>query len=335
MVQKEELKKIICSALSSGISRKELENFLAEFGWPQEMVHEYINIDCDNLPIIYVRGVSKSFGKHQVLQDVTFHINKGEILGIIGASGVGKTTLLNIIVGFVQPDSGEIVLNIPHKPGWGGSRDVKRMFGFAAQTPSFYPHLTARENIEHFAALYGFTKAERRLRAESLLKLVGLSDFAELLASQLSGGMQKRLDIACALVHNPPILILDEPVADIDLLLRQQMWNLIKAINKRGTTVIIASHFLLELESLCTRIALLHKKKITQIGSPPELSSALLKKHRMTLELASRNYTQLFSELARDPKLKCQFFIQEGKAVLLTESPEELLHALVHILERS
>ena len=245
-------------------------------------------------PLIRLQGCSKRFGKHAVLNDVSLDIQEGEIIGIIGLSGSGKTTLLNMLVGLLTPDDGDILYreNKGHSY-YSVSRirhDLTKLTGFAPQDPSFYRRLTVRENLDHFACLYKIHKEERKRRIASLLKLVDLQDAGNTLGRDLSGGMQRRFGISCSLVHNPPILVLDEVTSDLDPVLRKDIWNLIREVHSQGRTIIMTSHFHDELDYLCDKVAILHEGTIKAFGTPSELKEGLTKDFRVSLQLASGNH---------------------------------------------
>jgi len=200
-------------------------------------------------------------------------VNENEIFGIIGPTGVGKTTLLECIVGLLNPDEGDVYIKInenyysvlKHR------NHFKPFFGFASQYPSIYNNLTVEENLKYFAALYRLRKEEANNNINYLLHLLNLQDDKKTLAGNLSGGMQKRLEIACSLIHNPKILLLDEPTADLDVISRKQIWGLIKEINKNGTTIILSSHLLQEMELLCNRVAILKSGRVVVCGTVEQI----------------------------------------------------------------
>jgi len=298
-------------------------------------------------PLIQVKNLTVRFGKSLVLDNINVDINKGEIFGVVGLSGSGKTTLLNTLIGFLEPSSGEVLYKIEQKGKKGKKQEpefrpvlknllkVRQVFGFAAQEPSYYPQLTVMENLQYFSSMYSLPKAVRNKNTETVLELVGLGYSKKLLADKLSGGMQKRLDIACSLVHNPEVLILDEPTADLDPILRGQMWELIKRINKKGTTIAIASHFLNDMETFCTRIGILHNHKIDRIGTPDHIKSLYTSDEEIHIETHPGDYVNIVSKLRRIKGLQIPRIVNKGhKLIIYTPHSMKVLHHLLHIVEK-
>lgn len=292
--------------------------------------------------IIRVRDISKSFGKKTVLRKITFEVKKGEILGLIGMSGVGKTTLLQILMGTLTPNSGEVFYlpentkkdTNPYKLVT-ADKHMKTVFGYASQNPSFYPELTVEENITYFGSLYRVPRKILKANMETVLRLVALSKERATLAGDLSGGMGKRLDVACALIHDPAVIIFDEPTADLDPLLGNQMWELIKKINSTGTTVIVASHFLQEMEELCDRLAILHDKSMVDIGTITQLKKRYQATDEIHIETTPADYESLI------PKIKARRLsivkIEElgFKMVVHSRRAEDVLQELLQIIKAS
>lgn len=227
------------------------------------------------MEIIQVKEVTKEFGNKIVLDNVSFSINEGDIFGIIGQSGSGKSTLLNSLIGFYEPDEGEITYqldsNKKRKPLHKNLKEVKRKFGFAAQVSSFYPKLTIKENLFHFGKLYGVKTKILKKNIQNLLEFTELVEFENNLSEHLSVGMQKRLDLSCSLIHNPKLLLLDEPTANLDPLLQKEILHLIDHANRQGITIVIASHHLNDIEKICNQVALIKKGKIVAQGTVKEV----------------------------------------------------------------
>src|SRR3989344_6464933 len=224
-----------------------------------------------NTEFIQLKGVTKRFRKNVVLDNIDLSIPEHQITGIIGASGEGKTTILKLIIAFYKPDQGD-VLYLKRSV----LRDIKyvrRLFGFSTEDGSFYENLSVKENIFHFGNLYKMNRSDLKERYENLVELVGLTRAQRTLAKNLSVGMKKRLDIACSLIHNPEVLILDEPTADLDPLLRDQILNLIVKIRDHGTTIILTSQLLEEMDRVCDKVAILCNKKIVEEGTPASIRS--------------------------------------------------------------
>jgi len=323
-----------------GMSRQEIRQLLLKSGWPESQVNDYLGKAFKKLEkgvLIRVHGLAKSFGTSQILENVEFDVNSGEIFGIIGMSGAGKTTLLNLLVGFLTPDQGDVMLAMPDGTTQSVFKHpelIKSHVGFSTQTPSFYGKLTVRENLEHFGRLYQLAEPDLTRRCNALMDLVGLRDAKDAISSHLSGGMQKRLDIACAILHDPAILILDEPTADLDPILRKQFWDLIKQINTKGTTIILASHFLAEIELLCTRIGILQNKRMVELGTAEELRNIYSRNYEIFFETLSRNYDSILNELQKRKKYFTKVTKEDGELVIETPVPERVLPFITAYLEK-
>ena len=288
--------------------------------------------------IIKVDNISKKFGKREILKKLDLEIHEGEIYGIIGMSGSGKSTLLNIMADLVNPDEGNVYYKLPEQDKFYNiskkSKLIKKTFGFSFQAPSFHPMLTVQENLEHFSTLYGIPKKFGIQNSDTLLKLVELSDAKKVLGRDLSGGMQKRLGFACPLVHSPKILFLDEPTSNLDPLLRKETWKILQRINKKGTTIIIASQLLTELDDFCDRIAILDQGRIIKEGPVNKIKKDYCKDTEIHLESSPGNYKKIISELNKS-KSKFSKIINHGvKLVIYSTDAEKTLHSLIHIIEK-
>jgi ABC-2 type transport system ATP-binding protein len=228
--------------------------------------------------IIAVNGLRKTYGEVKAVDGVSFEVEAGEFFGILGPNGAGKTTTLEIIEGLREADAGEVRL-LGEAP-WPRNADLLRRIGVQLQASSFFERLTAREQIRTFASLYGVGAA----KADDMLEVVGLADKADTRTEKLSGGQMQRLSIACALVHDPELVFLDEPTAALDPQARRNLWDLLRAINVQGRTIVLTTHYMDEAETLCDRVAILDHGQILQLGPPAELVRGLDSPTRISIE---------------------------------------------------
>lgn len=203
--------------------------------------------------MLQINKLSKSYGKRPVLQDLSLHISPGEIYGLLGPNGAGKTTTINIVCNLSKADSGEIRIN--NQPV---SEATKRLVGVAPQENLLYKTLSCEENLNFFARIYGLNSNQRCQQVKACLEAVNLVSRAKSPVETLSGGMQRRLNIAVALVHQPKLVILDEPTTGLDVESRYEVWELIRSLKDKGITVLLTTHLLDEAERLCQRIGILN-----------------------------------------------------------------------------
>ncbi len=216
---------------------------------------------------VEMENVSKSFGKKQILSDIDIAIDEGMIYGLIGPSGSGKTTLVKMMVGIAEPDEGKIQLFGVKVP----NLKLLEKVGYMAQADALYTELTGKENLSFFASLYPMKAAERKKRIEYAANIVNLTDELGKRVSAYSGGMKRRLSLAIALVHNPKLLILDEPTVGMDPELRLSVWTeLLKLKNNQQKTIIITTHVMDEAER-CDIVSLVREGRILATGTPAEL----------------------------------------------------------------
>jgi ABC-2 type transport system ATP-binding protein len=216
--------------------------------------------------VLSIEKLSKSYGKRTVLQNLTLHIEAGEIYGLLGANGAGKTTTINILCNLLRADSGNIFIN--NQPV---SEATKPLIGVAPQENLLYKALSCEENLNFFAQIYGLSNQERRKQVQLSLEAVNLLDRAKSPVETLSGGMQRRLNIATAIVHHPKLLILDEPTTGLDIEARYEIWELIRQLQSQGMTILLTTHLLEEAERLCQRIGILKNGRIVAEGTLAEL----------------------------------------------------------------
>ena len=225
-------------------------------------------VDIRNLNKVYA-GSNKRPPK-QALFDVTLAVPRGSFFGLLGPNGAGKSTMINIMAGLVKRTSGTVKLW--HSDCETDERQARCAIGVVPQELNLDPFFTPRETMELQAGLYGVPKSERR--TEEILNAVGLLDKADAYSRTLSGGMRRRLLVAKAMVHTPPILVLDEPTAGVDVELRQTLWKYIRELNARGTTILLTTHYLEEAQELCDQIAIINHGRVIvhDTTAPPALA---------------------------------------------------------------
>jgi ABC-2 type transport system ATP-binding protein len=214
---------------------------------------------------IVVENLRKRYGDVNAVDGVSFQVEEGEFVGILGPNGAGKTTTLEIIEGLREADGGTVsVLGL--QP-WPRNSALLPRIGVQLQSSSFFERLTAREQLQTFGSLYGVPAK----KADAMLETVGLTDKADVQVERLSGGQAQRLSIACALVHEPELLFLDEPSAALDPQARRNLWDVLREINTDGRTIILTTHYMDEAEILCDRVAIMDAGTILKIGPPATL----------------------------------------------------------------
>ncbi|MCM2423564.1 ABC transporter ATP-binding protein [Streptomyces sp. RKAG293] len=227
---------------------------------------------------IAAEGLRKRYGDVQAVDGVDLEVRSGEFFGVLGPNGAGKTTTLEILEGLRKPDEGSArVLGLSP---WPRNSALLPRIGVQLQASAFFERLTAREQIVTFGSLYGVGAA----RADAMLARVGLADSAGTAAEKLSGGQAQRLAIACALVHDPELLFLDEPTTGLDPQARRNLWDLLREINAGGRTVVLTTHYLDEAEILCDRVAVMDHGRILKTDPPATLVRELDAPTRLTVE---------------------------------------------------
>jgi ABC-2 type transport system ATP-binding protein len=227
---------------------------------------------------ISVRDLRKSYGSLAAVDGVSFDVEQGEFFAILGPNGAGKTTTLEMLEGLRQPDSGS--LTVLGLPPWPRNPSLLPRIGVQLQSSSFFERLTAAEQIGTFASLYGVGPK----RAEEMLGIVGLLEQAEVRTEKLSGGQAQRLSIACALVHDPEVVFLDEPTGALDPQARRNLWDLLRQINADGRTVMLTTHHMDEAEILCDRVAIMDHGKVLELGAPAALVRGIDSPVRISIE---------------------------------------------------
>jgi ABC-2 type transport system ATP-binding protein len=224
---------------------------------------------CDE-PMIRVKDVSKKFGSLTAVSEVSFAVQSGEMCGLVGSDGAGKTSLLRMIATMIRPTAGSIHLqglDVVHQKD-----KVKGLIGYMPQRFGLYQDLTVAENLDFFMDIYGISGDERRRRRERYLGFSNLLPFLDRRAGDLSGGMKQKLGLACVLVHQPRVLILDEPTNGVDPVSRQEFWEILAEMKRESMTILVSTAYLDEGEK-CDRLILMHNSRVLEVASPSEIQS--------------------------------------------------------------
>jgi ABC-2 type transport system ATP-binding protein len=279
------------------------------------------------LDAIKVENLTKRFGDLTAVDRISFDVKKGEFFGLLGPNGAGKTTTIRMITGVLGPDAGSVVVEGSdlRKDYFG----AKSKMGVIPEVGNIYTDLSAQENIDLTGRFYGLPKALRRQRTGQLLTEFGLKDRAGVPTRDFSKGMRQRVSIACAMVHEPPILILDEPTEGLDVMSRRLIVGKVKDMNLKGTTVILTTHNIEEANQLCQRVCIINKGGIVAIDSPERLRKAAEK--MQTVEVAFDRQV--------DPASFASQFITKAEMCgdkwrVWTEDPDSAIMHLVHLKER-
>jgi ABC-2 type transport system ATP-binding protein len=223
--------------------------------------------------MIQVRGVSKRFGNGLVVRDLNFDVLQGEIFGFIGPSGSGKTTTIRLLTGVYEPSTGSVkVMGIAPDHS---SRHVQEEFGYMPQLFVLYPNLTVRENLNFAGSIYGMGPRERGKRIREMLDFVELWDARNRLAANVSGGMQRRIELAAALIHNPPLVFVDEPTAGIDPILRGKFWDEFRRLRDEGRTIFVTTQYVGDSE-YCDRVGVIRNGRIIALDTPVGLRRSVM-----------------------------------------------------------
>jgi ABC-2 type transport system ATP-binding protein len=230
---------------------------------------------------VETRDLVKKFGSFVAVDDVSLAVEKGEIFGFLGPNGAGKSTVIRMLCGLLTPTSGSASVNgfdVARNP-----EEIRRTIGYMSQKFSLYDDLTVEENIDFFTGMYGVPREKRAERKRHVLEMANLSDRRNALTGTLSGGWKQRLALGCAILHDPPVLFLDEPTSGVDPLARLAFWGLIRDLAGTGHTIFVSTHYMDEAE-YCNRLALMYRGKVIALGTPAELKAGLTEHSLLNLD---------------------------------------------------
>lgn len=262
--------------------------------------------------ILQVENLYKTYNHVEAIKGISFSIKKGEIYGLLGPNGAGKSTLIKMIAGIEKKDRGKILFD-ESQPN---VNKYKKHLGIITQDIAVYPSFTAYENVSFFCSLYSFKGKELKRRVKRALEFTGLSDYKDKKASEFSGGMLRRLHLACAIAHTPDLIIMDEPTVGIDPQSRNHILESVKQLNKNGASIIYTSHYMEEVEELCDEICIIDKGKIIAQGTTDDIKSNLLKYNIYTIVMKNKiegieNHIKkidgIYSVDIRGNEIKCNY----------------------------
>jgi len=233
--------------------------------------------------VIKVKNLVKRYNDLLALDHLNLEVREGEIFGLLGPNGSGKTTAINCILSLLKYDKGTI--EVYDKNMTPDAYDIKRNIGIIMQNVAVFEELTVYENIDYFCGMYIIDKKKRKELVEEAVEFVGLNDFRKFYPKKLSGGLLRRLNIACGIAHKPKLIILDEPTVAVDPQSRNNILEGIQRLNKEGATIVYTSHYMEEVEEICTRIAIMDKGKIIATGTNDELKGMINSGEKLTVEV--------------------------------------------------
>ncbi len=282
--------------------------------------------------VVSVKNLVKRYGDLIALDHFSLDVEEGEIFGLLGPNGSGKTTTINCILSLLKFDKGTVeVFGKTMKPD---AYDIKRDIGIVMQNVAVFNEMTVQQNISYFCGLYVEDKQKREALVEEAIQFVGLEDFRKFYPKKLSGGLLRRLNIACGIAHKPKLIILDEPTVAVDPQSRNNILEGIKELNRQGATVIYTSHYMEEVEQICTRIAIMDKGKIIAMGTNSELKGMIKKGEKITVELLGA-YNGLLDAIKQQPNVLSAEISGQTLTVHAEHGRSNLSSILLYLSSRS
>jgi len=282
------------------------------------------------MSLLEVNRLKKSYGTHLAVDEVSFSVGNGEILGLLGPNGAGKSTTIMMLAGLIEPDSGNMMLDgglLSH-----ADRKSRQQMGIVPQDLAIYPNLTARENLRFFGGLYGLSGSELRSRITEVLSQTGLSDRQNDLTCEYSGGMKRRLNFGVALLHRPRLLILDEPTDGVGPQSRAHLLDCVRQLASEGMSVIYCSHYMEEVQELCDRVAIMDRGKLLACDRIDRLLGKLASRLRLHLVDASGELRARLTEIPGVTLQQCEDHLILSIATRNPEENQTLLETLTAVL---
>lgn len=280
------------------------------------------------MTIVKVNNLVKRFGDRIAVDNLSMSIEEGEIFGLLGPNGAGKTTTINSLIGMTKNDGGSIeIFGMDFK---NNENKVKKQIGVVPQDIALYDELSAYENVCYFGRLYGLSGTKLKEAANEALEFVGLFDRRKESPKKFSGGMRRRINIACGIVHHPKLIIMDEPTVGIDPQSRNHILESIKKLNKAGSTIIYTSHYMEEVEDICTKILIIDHGKVIAKGTKAELKALVAVNDKINLELSTINYTIVEKIKSLDGIIDCM--VDGSRLKIISKKQSSVLNKVINIV---
>ena len=278
--------------------------------------------------IVEVKNLVKRYDKLVALDHLNLAVEEGEIFGLLGPNGSGKTTAINCMLSLLKYDKGSIeIFGKPMRPD---AYDIKKNIGIIMQNVAVFEELSVYENISYFCSLYVNDKKEVKRLTEEAIDFVSLQDFTKFMPKKLSGGLLRRLNIACGIAHKPKLIILDEPTVAVDPQSRNKILTGIKKLNENGATIIYTSHYMEEVEQLCSRISIIDKGKVIATGTKDELKNMISLGEKITVEAYNVKEEQL-EEMLHIPNISHVDYIGNQLVIRSKKGKNNLIHVLDYL----
>ena len=266
---------------------------------------------------VVVDKLEKRFGDFVAVNRISFQVRKGEVFGFLGPNGAGKTTAMRMLCGILTPSGGQGTVagfDVRTQP-----EQIKSHIGYMSQRFSLYQDLTVEENIDFYSGVYRIPAAKKRQRKQWVIEMSGLAQHRHHLAGILSGGWRQRLALGCAILHEPPIVFLDEPTSGVDPISRRQFWDLIYMLSGQGVTIFVTTHYMDEVE-YCNRLGLIYRGELIALGTPHALKTDMM--HEDVLEVLCQGAEDALAEIARLPAVKEAAMFGRGLHVVATDGKQ-------------
>ncbi|MGE9883530.1 ATP-binding cassette domain-containing protein [Blautia obeum] len=281
--------------------------------------------------MIHIENLVKRYGNLVALDHLNLDIEEGEIFGLLGPNGSGKTTAINCMLALLKYDKGTIT--IFGKEMQPNSYDIKKNIGVVMQNVAVFDQMTVRENIDYFCGLYVKDKSKRKELVEEAIEFAGLEDFQKMRPKKLSGGLLRRLNIACGIVHKPRLIIMDEPTVAVDPQIRNKILEGILSLNRQGSTIIYTSHYMEEVEQICSRIAIIDHGRVLATGTTEELKKMIKTGETITIEAIALD-EELLTDIRTLPHVFDVIYDNQVLKIRLSGAKHNLVRILNYLQER-